>query len=170
MNCNKYFDFFHDETYLWWLSSCEEEYWSVHWCIKHNLSWAAIDNVFRNCMTATMSNFTVSHSWCKRLNECPALWASTVGNPKNSFTIVWPIQITLMMRITRTPYTAIMFNASSFTCYCLYSRNICPMGQQRNWKTLKNISTWWWNHVTGGAMNRYVSWISSLLRWFWLLQ
>ena len=66
---NEYFDVFDDEIDLWSPFSCEEEYRLVHWCVKHNLSRAAINELFRNPTMATVSNFTSSHTLFKRLNE-----------------------------------------------------------------------------------------------------
>ena len=66
---NEYFDIFDDEIDLWSPFSCEEEYRLAHWCVKHNLSRAAINELFRNPTMATISNFTSSHTLFKRLNE-----------------------------------------------------------------------------------------------------
>jgi len=55
---NEYFDIVDDEIDLWSQSSFNEAYRVGHWCIKHNLSWAAINENFRNPMIATISNFT----------------------------------------------------------------------------------------------------------------
>jgi len=66
---NEYFDFFDNEIDLWSLFSCEEEYQLAHWCIKHNLSRAAINKLLRNHTMATISNFALSHTSFKRLNE-----------------------------------------------------------------------------------------------------
>jgi len=66
---NEYFDVFDDEIDLWSPFSCKEEYRLAHWCVKHNLSRAAINELFRNPTTATVSNFTSSHTLFKRLNQ-----------------------------------------------------------------------------------------------------
>jgi len=66
---NEYFNIFDDEIDLLSPFSWEEEYWLAHWCIKHNLSRAAINELFRNPTMATVSNFTLSHTVFKRLNE-----------------------------------------------------------------------------------------------------
>ena len=65
---NEYFDVFDDEIDLWSPFSCEEEYRLAHWCVKHNLSRAAINELFRNLMMATVSNFASSNTLFKRLN------------------------------------------------------------------------------------------------------
>jgi len=67
--CNKYFNIFKDEIDLWLPFSCEEEYRLGHWCVKHNLSRAAINEHFRNTKRATVSDFTSSHTSFKRLNQ-----------------------------------------------------------------------------------------------------
>jgi len=58
--------------------SGKEEYWFAHWCIKHNLSSAAFNKLFRNPTIATITNFTLSHTSCKRLMKCPTRLASTL--------------------------------------------------------------------------------------------
>jgi len=67
--CNEYFDIFDDEIDLELPFSREEEYRIAHWCVKHNLSTAAINKLFRNPTMATISNFTSSHTLFKRLNK-----------------------------------------------------------------------------------------------------
>jgi len=66
---NEYFDVFDDEIDLWSPFSCKEEYRLADWCVKHNLSRAAINELFRNPTMAIISNFTSSHPLFKRLNE-----------------------------------------------------------------------------------------------------
>jgi len=66
---NKYFDIFDNEIELWSMLSWEEEYQLAHLHIKHNLSTAAIKELFRNPTMATVSNFTSSKTSFKRLNE-----------------------------------------------------------------------------------------------------
>ena len=66
---SEYFDIFDDEIDLWSPFSCEEEYRLAHWCIKYNLNRAAINELFRNPMIATVSNFPSSHTSFKRFNE-----------------------------------------------------------------------------------------------------
>jgi hypothetical protein len=66
---NEYFDVFPNEIDLWSPFSCEEEYRLAHWWVKHNLSRAAINELFRISTMATVSNFTSSHTLFKRLNE-----------------------------------------------------------------------------------------------------
>jgi hypothetical protein len=66
---NEYFNVFNNEIDLWSPFSGEEEYRLVHWCVKHNLSRAAINERFRNTTMATVSNFTLSHTLFKRSNE-----------------------------------------------------------------------------------------------------
>jgi hypothetical protein len=46
---------------------CDEEYRLVHWCVKHNLSRAAIHKLFRNPTMAIVGNFTLSLALFKRL-------------------------------------------------------------------------------------------------------
>jgi len=67
--CNEYFDIFDDEIDLWTPLSREEEYLLAHWCVKHNLSRAAINELFRNPTMTTISNVTLSHTSFKRLHE-----------------------------------------------------------------------------------------------------
>jgi len=66
---NKYFDILDDQIDLWSPYSCKEEYRLVRWCVKHNLSRAAIHEHFRNPTMATISNFTLSHTLFKRLDQ-----------------------------------------------------------------------------------------------------
>jgi len=66
---NEYFDIFDDEIDLYTPFSCVEEYRLAHRWVKHNLSRAAINELFRNPMMATISNFTLSHTLFKRLNK-----------------------------------------------------------------------------------------------------
>jgi hypothetical protein len=65
----EYFDIFNDDIDLWSLFSCKEEYRLEHWCVKHNLSRAAINKLSRNPTMATVSNFTSSHTVFKRWNK-----------------------------------------------------------------------------------------------------
>jgi len=62
-------DIFDDEIDPGSPFSCEEESRLAHWCVKHNLSRAAINELIRNPMMATVSNFTSSHALFKRLNK-----------------------------------------------------------------------------------------------------
>jgi len=41
----------------------------VHWCINHNLSRAAIDEIFRNPTITTVSNLTSSQTSFNRFND-----------------------------------------------------------------------------------------------------
>ena len=66
---NEYFDIFDDEIDLWSPFSCKVEYRLAHWCVKHNLSRAVINKLFRNPTMATVINFTSSHTLFKSLNE-----------------------------------------------------------------------------------------------------
>jgi len=66
---NQYFDIYDDGIDLGSPCSCEEDYRLAHWCIMHDLSRAAIPELFRNCTMATVSNFTLFHTLFKRLNE-----------------------------------------------------------------------------------------------------
>jgi len=66
---NECFDIFNNEIDLWSRYSCEEEYRSAHWCVKHNLSRSAVNELFRNPTMRTISNFTSSHTLFKRWNE-----------------------------------------------------------------------------------------------------
>jgi len=59
---NKYFDNFNNEIYLGLPFSCKEGYRLAHWCVMHNLSRAAMKELFRNATMATVSNFTSSHT------------------------------------------------------------------------------------------------------------
>jgi len=66
---NDYFDIFTEEIDPWSPFCCQEEYQLAYWCIKHNLSRAASDELFRNPTMATFTNFTTSHTLFKVLNE-----------------------------------------------------------------------------------------------------
>jgi len=66
---DKYFNIVNDEIYLWSPFSCEAQYRLVHWCIKHTLSRAAINQLFRNRTMATTSIFASSHTLRQWLNE-----------------------------------------------------------------------------------------------------
>jgi len=66
---NEYFHIFDDEIDPLSLFSCEDEYWLAHWCVKHNLSRAAINEHFRNSTMSTVSNFTSSNTLFRMLNQ-----------------------------------------------------------------------------------------------------
>jgi hypothetical protein len=66
---NNDFENFKNEIDLCTPFSCEKEDGIVYWCAKPNLSRAAINEVFRNPTMATVSNFTLSHTGSKCLNE-----------------------------------------------------------------------------------------------------
>jgi len=76
----EYFYIFDDENDLLSLFSCEEKYRLGHWCVKHNLSRAAINELFRNPMMATVSIFTSSHTLFKRMNEMSHAMGINNGN------------------------------------------------------------------------------------------
>jgi len=164
---NEYFDIFDGEIDPRSPFLYEEEYRLALWRIRHNLSRAAINKLFRNPTMATVSNFTLSHTVFKRLHEMS--YAMGIDWWK-CVTIVWMIQTTCVMKITHISFTPILLNALSSSCNSLCSGNICCMLQQRNSMMLRNISTQGWNKAIGGGMNRYISWISSWLRQFWPLQ
>jgi len=65
---NEYLDIFDDEIDLLSQCSCEEENRLVNWCIMHNMSRAAINQLFRNPTMATVSNFTSCHTLSKSFN------------------------------------------------------------------------------------------------------
>jgi len=65
---NKHFDIFDNEIDPWSPFPWEEEYRLAHWCVKHNLSRAAINERFRNRTMATVIIFTMSHTLFKSLN------------------------------------------------------------------------------------------------------
>jgi len=67
-------------------------------------------------------------------------------------------------------FPTILLNPLSSSCNSLRSENICCMLQQRNSMMIRNITTQKWNQATGAGMNRYISWITSKLRWFWPLR
>ena len=69
LNSNVYFDNFDDDIDLWSQWSCEEEYWLAHSRNKHNLRRAAINELVRNSMMATITNLTWSHTLLKRSNK-----------------------------------------------------------------------------------------------------
>jgi len=78
---NLYFDIIENEIHLWSPFPLEEKYWLVSWCFKHNLSSAAIIEVFGNPMMATVTNIASSHTLSKSLNEmsytmCIDFWKS----------------------------------------------------------------------------------------------
>jgi len=98
-----------------------------------------------------------SNGWMK----CPMWWASTLGTLAKCVTIGWSIKTTFATRITHVSSTTILLNALSSSCNSLRSGNICRMLQQRDSMMVRNGSTQKWNQVTGGGMNRYLSWISS---------
>jgi len=66
---NNYFDIWDDGIDLWSPFSCEQEYRLAHWYVKHNVSRAAVNELFRNPTMATVSNFTSSHTIINQLNE-----------------------------------------------------------------------------------------------------
>jgi len=66
---NEDFDILDDGIDLRWSFSCVEEYRFTHWCVKHNLNWASINERFRIPAIATVANFTSSHTVFQRLNE-----------------------------------------------------------------------------------------------------
>jgi hypothetical protein len=66
---NMYLNIVDDEIDLWLPYSCEAEYQLPYWCVKYNLSRAAINKHFRNPMMTTISNFTSSLTVFKRLDE-----------------------------------------------------------------------------------------------------
>jgi len=68
-NSNKYFNIIEYEIDQLSCFSCEEQYWLMHWCVKYNLSTAAINKLFRNPTMATVCNFTSSDTVLKTLNE-----------------------------------------------------------------------------------------------------
>jgi len=67
--CDEYYDIFDAEMDQWSPFSCEEESQFAHWYVKHNLSRAAINELFRNPTMAAVSNFTSSHTLFKRWYE-----------------------------------------------------------------------------------------------------
>jgi hypothetical protein len=66
---NQYFDIFNNATDVWSLCSHKEEYRLAPWWIKHNLSRAAINELFRNPTMVTISNVTLSYTLLRMLNE-----------------------------------------------------------------------------------------------------
>jgi len=68
-NTNKYFHIVDDEIDLWSPFSYKEEYELANWCLKHNWSRAAINEVLRNPTMATVSNFLSSNTLFERSNE-----------------------------------------------------------------------------------------------------
>jgi len=66
---NEYINIFDNDIDLWLVFSSEEEYRLSHWCVKHNMSRAPINKLFRNPTMATSSNFASSHTLFERLNE-----------------------------------------------------------------------------------------------------
>lgn len=61
------FDYFYDRIHLLSPVSGKEENQIDHWCVKHNLSRAAIHKLFRNPTMAIVGNFTLSLALFKRL-------------------------------------------------------------------------------------------------------
>jgi hypothetical protein len=66
---NEYFDMFEDAIVLGSQFSCEEEYCLAHWCVKLNLSRAALNELFKKSMMPIVRNFVSSHPLIQRLNE-----------------------------------------------------------------------------------------------------
>jgi len=66
---NVYFDIFEDKVDLRLPAAREQEYQLAHWCVKHNLSRANINELFSNPTMATVSNFTSCHIVLTRLNK-----------------------------------------------------------------------------------------------------
>ena len=66
---NKNIDIFDDDIDSSSRFSCKERYQLVHWCIKHNLSRPAINELCRNPTMATFSNFISPYTLFKGLNE-----------------------------------------------------------------------------------------------------
>jgi hypothetical protein len=139
---NEYFDIFDDQIDLLSSFSCEEEYRLAHWCVKHNLSRADINELFRNPMMATVSNFTLSHTLFKRLNEMS--YAMCIDSRKSSKVCYNRLADPNNLRdddYTHGSFTAILLNTLSSSCNSLRSGKICCMLQQRNSMMLRNVST-----------------------------
>jgi len=81
--------------------------------------------------------------------------------------ILWPIRTFSAMMIAHVSFTTIQLNALSSSYIILSLGILCHMLQQRISMMLRNVSTQRWNQVTVGGLHRYVSSISSQLRWFW---
>jgi len=63
------FDILNYEIDLSSLLSSNVEYRLVHQCVKHNVSRAVMNKLFKNPMMTTVSHFTFSHTLFKLLNE-----------------------------------------------------------------------------------------------------
>jgi len=129
---NEYFHIFDNEIDLWSPFSRQEEYQLAHRCVKHQLSSATINELFRNPKVATVSNLTSSHTWFIRLNEMSYVMRIDFGNQAKYVAIDRPIQTTFATMITHVSFTAILFYTLSSSCNSLHSANICCMLQQRN--------------------------------------
>lgn len=91
---NEYFDTCHDEFDQWSQFPCDDQYRLVHWCVKHILSRAAINELITNPTMVTISNLSPSHPSLERLNKMSYVigidsWTSSkvcyndMADPKN---------------------------------------------------------------------------------------
>jgi len=126
-------------------------------------TWAELlSTIFSGTLQCQLSPTSLHPTlYLKAWTKCPTWWAWTLANPEESNTMVWPIQTSFATMNTHICSTAILLNEVSFSCNSLGAGIICRMLQQRNSMMLRNLSTQRWNQVTGGAMNRYISWIAS---------
>jgi len=107
----KSFEIFDTGIDLWTALSCEEEYRLAHWRAKHNLSRAAIIEHSRNPALATVGNFTSTHTVFERFMKMYHVMRIDSCKLGNYVTIIWLIQTTFAMMITRVSFTAILLIA-----------------------------------------------------------
>jgi hypothetical protein len=153
---DEYLDVFDDAIDVWSSFSCEEEYRLAHGCVKHNLSRAAINKLFRNPTMATVSNFTLSHTLLKRLNEmsyamgmdfwksskvCYNRWADPDNLPDDDYTRF----------LSRNPVECIEFlmQQPAFREHMLYApAKEFNDAEEHIYSEVKS-SAWWWNEHVG---------------------
>jgi hypothetical protein len=61
------FNIFNDQIDQWAPFSCEEEYHLAHWCVKHKLSRAAINELMK--LQGVNTNFTSAYSLYTKIDE-----------------------------------------------------------------------------------------------------
>jgi len=158
---NVYFKIGNKDIDLYSPYSHEEMYWIAHWCVKHNLSRAAIDPLFRNHTMANVSNLTFAQTLFKRVNIM--LHAVDIDSRKSRKEGINCLANPNILQVNDCTcfFITILLSSLSSSCNILYSQNICHMLQQLNSMMLTNLSTQRLNNTTGGGMNRYLSRIAS---------
>jgi hypothetical protein len=138
---NECLDMLDNDVDLWSMSFCKEEYWLAHWCVKHNLSRAAINELFQNPRMVTVSNFKFPIQYSKGWTKCPMQCVWTLRHPAKCVTTAWKIQATFATIIIHVSFSPILLNALSSSCNSLHEGNKCCMLQQRNSMMLRNVCT-----------------------------